>query len=110
LYKAHIFQSALAAIYLAIAFIFNIKLLKKNFPDKMAACYSVLIATILVISLINIHLGRVLKQYWLNSLTYQKMMVVLYPEYLRFEQDQLIVDLTMRQGGISPAADLTLAT
>ena len=51
----------------------------------MAACYAVAVVGIAALSLVNLHLSRVLKQYWLNSLPYQEMMVVLYPDYLRFE-------------------------
>lgn len=76
-----------AVVYLTAAFIFHIELLHNSFPNKMAACYAVAVASILVLGLLNIHLSRVLKQYWLNSMPYQEMMVILYPEFLRFEQD-----------------------
>ena len=91
-------SSILAAVYLIIAFIFHIELLHNSFPNKMAACYAVAVSCFAVLCIVNLHLSRVLKQYWLNSMPYQEMMVVLYPDYLRFEQDQLVVDLRMKQG------------
>lgn len=81
-----------------MVFIFNIDLLRKNFPNKMAVCYVCLVAAITLLSLTNLHLSRVLKQHWLNALPYQQMMVVLYPDYLRFDRDQLVVDLRFRAG------------
>ena len=91
-------SSILAAVYLIIAFIFHLELLHNSFPNKMAACYAVAVSSFGVLCIVNFHLSRVLKQYWLNSMPYQEMMVVLYPDYLRFEQDQLVVDLRMKQG------------
>ena len=74
-------------MYLTAAFIFHLELLHNSFPNNMAVWYAVVLASIIVLCLVNLHLSKVLKQYWLNSMTYQEMMVVLYPEYLRFEQE-----------------------